>query len=79
MNRFAFWFLLPLALLIAVLALTADPVEASGQELPAVTTQQADVSEKRLVLHDGRTLLCLTFVGPTPVVNCDWGGARNAP
>lgn len=69
----AFWFLGILALVITVLAFTTDPAVAS-REFPATTTDQSGVSEQRLSLHDGRTVLCLVFASPV-AVSCDWDKA----
>lgn len=69
----ALWFLGILSFVIAVFAFTAEPAVAS-QELPATTTDRAGVSEQRLLLRDGRTVLCLIFSSPV-AVSCDWNRA----
>ena len=66
--------LVALGLLIAWLAFDADqaPVPPPTGRLSPVTADHANVTEQRLTLADGRTVLCLRFPGPDQPVSCDW-------
>ena len=63
-----------LALVIIWLALTADrtPSPPPAGRLAPVSTDHANVTEQRLTLTDGRTVLCLSFPGTGHQVSCDW-------
>jgi hypothetical protein len=64
--------LLLLGLTIAWFALTA-PASPPPTAIPPQTTDQANVTEQRIALDDGRIVLCLSFPGQQ--VSCDWAHA----
>lgn len=70
-KSWTLWALFGLAVLITLLAFNG-PTPPSRAEIPPVPVRQEDGTEHRLQLSDGRTVLCLTFMAPTPAVTCDW-------
>ena len=73
-KAWAIGFLVLVGLLVAGLALIAEPVVTRDLP-PSQTVRQANVGEQRITLTDGRTVLCLTFDNPR-LVTCDWPTAH---
>lgn len=63
--------------LVLWFALTAeDSKSAPVNPRPTQTTQQQNITEQRITLSDGRSMMCLFFPNPTHAISCDWTHAK---